>query len=277
MRLYGIRKDGNSAEAWVEAKEGEQFSIKARRKAKIRAGEFSVHLSFGGQFVAGRICGPDDWPCNIGERYISTTEAQPLMFSKPKVTDDEVNCIRKPEEVARLGEIRIEVRKVESTQSCEERLYSTEDIGPQKAIYERAKKVGAVQLGVGPTISKPSQPPVLPIYDETFEKVTFTIHCTTHVGLQLLGHIPIPTQIEAPPISPKKRSREQDDIEVEQKRLRDELDRLDKRRRILDEADSSSSAVAQAGKSSISVKRERTVFDFSRGGTADAPFAIDDE
>ncbi|CAD6892599.1 unnamed protein product, partial [Tilletia laevis] len=208
---------------------------------------------------------------------ISHTEAQTLMFSKAALTDDEANSIRDPAEIARLGEISIVMQKVKSRYQMKRPVYSTVAIGPKQAIYERAKKVGAVQLGAGPVIQALAAPRSIPINDTQVPAVKFRVHCATRLGLQLLDYIP-KEEDTSTSIPSKKRSREEEELEVESQRLKNQLEEVEKRRRVLADAESSRNAgsSAQAEEAPLSVKRERAKFDFSRGGTANDPLTIAD-
>ncbi|KAE8240797.1 hypothetical protein A4X03_0g8349 [Tilletia caries] len=199
------------------------------------------------------------------------------MFSKAVLTDDETNSIRDPAEVAGLGAISINMHKVKSIRRRIERKFNTEAIGPQQAIYERAKKVGAVQLSAGPVIQKRASPKVKSTYDRTVPVVIFKVHCVTRVSLQLLGYIPKEIENNSP-CPAQKRAREEDEILAEETRLEKQLEELKRRRRVLGNAGSPANAgpSTQADESSFTIKAERTVFDFSQGGTADKPFTIDD-
>ncbi|CAD6897491.1 unnamed protein product [Tilletia controversa] len=275
MRMYGIRVDDRTAEAYVEAKEGEQFSV--RLNSSNRSHTFAAVLKVAGQHFGSYLCPPPNWPRFISDRSCSESEAQTLLFSKVVVTDDEMNSINDPAEVARLGEILIELRKVASHQPSIVPKFPVTDLGPEKAIYERAKKVGAIQSGAGPIVQRPYSARSSWTHDATFQTISFKVQSSTRVGLQQLGHIPKDEEVPSAS-SIKKRSREEEKIEAEKKRLRSELERLENRSRVLQEAGSSrgTGTSTQDGEVSVSVKNERRAFDFSSRGTADDPLTIAD-
>ncbi|KAE8257235.1 hypothetical protein A4X03_0g4738 [Tilletia caries] len=189
MRFYSVREEDNLVQACVEAKDGEQFSI--RLDTTDRSSNYSAKLQLGGQHISSTFVKPSYWPVAIKDRRISETEGQRLMFSKAAVTDDDKDSIRDPIAVTGLGEITIIIRKVLSTLLKGKRTYpKSQHIGPQKAIYEKAKKVGAIQFGAGPTVNKPRTNSVKPTHDDRFVPIEFKIQCATRIGLQLLGHIP---------------------------------------------------------------------------------------
>ncbi|CAD6947864.1 unnamed protein product, partial [Tilletia controversa] len=271
MRLYGVKRSLlHRVEAYVEAKEGEQFSVKVN--CLFRKGTHAVYLHLGQQYITGAVCKPSHWPVNLKERQISENEAQTLMFSKPAVTDDETNSIRKPEDVAKLGVVSVQLRRVNNEQPMKES-FPDASIGPQQAVYERAKKVGAIQFSAGPTIQRRNPGKAQCIIDPLFPQVFLDFHCTTCLGLQLLGHIPMDeAEISSPS---KKRSREEEEkneaenIEAEERRLRNELETLERRRRLLSNASGSGSAGTRTktSRSSVPVKKEKRKFDFTHGGT----------
>ncbi|KAE8218000.1 hypothetical protein CF319_g8037 [Tilletia indica] len=268
LRLYGVKQEDRLLQAYVEAREGEQFSAKVDFAKKYDTQIYSVWLHLGGNHIVGYACSAPNWPQYLKHRPISKSSAETLMFAKAAVTDDEVDSIRDPAEVARMGDIDLVLRKVESVKQQKDHVFSQRAIGPQQPIYERSKKVGAVNFGQdrGTVTSKT---------DPNFAPVTFKFHCTTRIGLQLLGYIPMEKESESAS-STKKRSREEEEIEAEEKRLKKQLEELNKRRRVLGDAANSNNADTQAGESSISVKNERRKFDFGRGGTADDPLTIAD-
>ncbi|KAE8268739.1 hypothetical protein A4X09_0g3601 [Tilletia walkeri] len=152
--------------------------------------------------------------------YVEATEGEQFsIFSKPNVTDDEVDSVRDQTEVARLGEIQVEVMKVAQSSAPSPTKFPEAPIGPEKAVHERAKQFGAVHFGAGPTVRKPEPQRVNCTYDSTFKTVRFVIHCATRTGLELKGIIPM----EATASPPKKRSREEEEIEAEEQRLRKAL------------------------------------------------------
>ncbi|CAD6946002.1 unnamed protein product, partial [Tilletia controversa] len=271
MRLYGVDRSLRRVEAYVEAEVGEKFSVKIdclflHRETHV------AYLYLGQQYITGAICKPDLWPVDLKERQISENEAQTLMFSKPAMTDDETNSIRKPEDVAKLGVVSVQLRRVDSQQPMKDS-FPDASIGPQQAVYERAKKVGAIQFSAGPKIQRPSPGKAQCIIDPSFPPVFLDFHCTTRLGLQLLGHIPM----DGADISSrsKKRSREEEEkneaekIEAEERRLRNELEILEQRRRSLGNASGSGSAGmrTKTSRSSVPVKKEKRKFDFTHGGT----------
>ncbi|CAD6912708.1 unnamed protein product [Tilletia laevis] len=222
--------------AYIEAKEGEEFSVQIIDSLNARC-TYSAALFLGLQF----------------------------MFSKPAVTDDEANSIRNPAEVAGLGMISIIVRKVLQTYPCVQ-LYPQDVLGPQKAVYERTKQLGAVQISAGPTINKPRTEQVGCIYDDTFPPTEFVFHCTTRIGLQLNGIIPV----ETAPTAKQKRTREEEELDAEEQRLQKELENLKKRRRVI-AGDTDNAENARPDENAIRVKREKRAFDFSTGGTRENP------
>ncbi|KAE8227645.1 hypothetical protein CF326_g7452 [Tilletia indica] len=267
MRLYGIKREGRLVEAYLEAKEDEQFQVKV--EASVKNGTYAATLEIGGKWCETLVCEVDDWPVIIQGRQINEDQVETLMFCKAEVTDDELQSIREPEEVARLGEVCISLSKVSSKQEGVE-IFWNDGINQEQPIYEKAKKVGAIQIGAGPTINSQNPRCCHCTYDTTFTPIDFTIRCTTRIGLQLLGHIP--------PNQGSENRGEEEEMEAEEKRLEKELIEVKKRRRLRNNADSSRALVSQAGEASTSrVKMERTKFDFSRGGTADDPLDIDDE
>ncbi|KAE8258537.1 hypothetical protein A4X03_0g4344 [Tilletia caries] len=228
--------------AYIEAKEGEEFSVQIIDSLNARC-TYSAALFLG----------------------LHETVAQTLMFSKPAVTDDEANSIRNPAEVAGLGMISIIVRKVLQTYPCVQ-LYPQDVLGPQKAVYERTKQLGAVQISAGPTINKPRTEQVGCIYDDTFPPTEFVFHCTTRIGLQLNGIIPV----ETAPTAKQKRTREEEELDAEEQRLQKELENLKKRRRVI-AGDTDNAENARPDENAIRVKREKRAFDFSTGGTRENP------
>ncbi|KAE8184698.1 hypothetical protein CF328_g7778 [Tilletia controversa] len=258
MQFYGVVQEKNFVQAFIEATDGEQFSLKLD--------------------TADR---PSNWPIAIKDRNISKTEAQSLMFSKATVTDEEKDSIRDPAEVALLGEIHIEIKKVTSTRPCQTDRFSESPIGPQKAIYEKAKKVGSVQFGTGPTFNKTiNSRHVVPTYDNSFTPIDFKIHCATRVGLQLRNFIP-KDEDESKPKQKKKRTREEEEEDAaEAERLQKKLEEIRRRQRGEEQeeedegsADPHDSSLPADG-IAMGVKKERTKFDFSAGGTPVDPFDL---
>ncbi|CAD6883929.1 unnamed protein product [Tilletia laevis] len=203
------------------------------------------------------------------------------MFSKATVTDEEKDSIRDPAEVALLGEIHIEIKKVTSTRPCQTDRFSESPIGPQKAIYEKAKKVGSVQFGTGPTFNKTiNSRHVVPTYDNSFTPIDFKIHCATRVGLQLRNFIP-KDEDESKPKQKKKRTREEEEEDAaEAERLQKKLEEIRRRQRGEEQeeedegsADPHDSSLPADG-IAMGVKKERTKFDFSAGGTPVDPFDL---
>ncbi|CAD6984976.1 unnamed protein product [Tilletia controversa] len=252
--------------AYIEAKEGEEFSVQIIDSLNARC-TYSAALFLGLQFVSSQLSYPGGGggALTIKDRPISETVAQTLMFSKPAVTDDEANSIRNPAEVAGLGMISIIVRKVLQTYPCVQ-LYPQDVLGPQKAVYERTKQLGAVQISAGPTINKPRTEQVGCIYDDTFPPTEFVFHCTTRIGLQLNGIIPV----ETAPTAKQKRTREEEELDAEEQRLQKELENLKKRRRVI-AGDTDNAENARPDENAIRVKREKRAFDFSTGGTRENP------
>ncbi|KAE8245268.1 hypothetical protein A4X13_0g6011 [Tilletia indica] len=275
LRLYGVKQEGRLLQAYVEAKEGEQFFAKVDFSKRRSQEIYNIWLRLGGNHITGQVCRPGSWPRLIKDRPISTSSAETLMFAKAAVTDDEVNSIRDPAEVARMGDIDLVLKKVESWKPINNHTFSQRAIGPQQAIYECSKKVGAINFGAGHTVPRADWGMSSCKFDDSFAPVTFKFHCTTRIGLQLLGYIPMEKESKSAS-STKKRSREEEDIEAEEKRLKKQLEELNKRRRVLGNAANSNNADTQTGESSISVKNERRKFDFGRGGTADDPLTIAD-
>ncbi|KAE8261431.1 hypothetical protein A4X09_0g7665 [Tilletia walkeri] len=148
MRLYGLKQEDRLVEAYVEAKEGEQFFAKVDFSKRRSQEIYNIWLRLGGNHITGQVCRPGSWPRLIKDRPISTSSAETLMFAKAAVTDNEVNSIRDPAEVARMGDIDLVLKKVESWKPINNRTFSQRAIGPQQAIYERSKKVGAINFGV---------------------------------------------------------------------------------------------------------------------------------
>ncbi|KAE8252050.1 hypothetical protein A4X13_0g3742 [Tilletia indica] len=271
MPLYDIKRCKNDhVHAYVEATEGEQFSVAVDTFCPFD--KYAAFLYLGGQHVAGHLV-TNECPANLSERQISKNEAQSLIFSKPNVTDDEVDSVRDQTEVARLGEIQVEVMKVAQSSAPSPTKFPEAPIGPEKAVHERAKQFGAVHFGAGPTVRKPEPQRVNCTYDSTFKTVRFVIHCATRTGLELKGIIPM----EATASPPKKRSREEEEIEAEEQRLQKALETLKKRRRVIvGDAENASNAAthARGDKDTRAVKREPSLFDFSTGGTASNPLTL---
>ncbi|KAE8252036.1 hypothetical protein A4X13_0g3731 [Tilletia indica] len=288
MPFYGVRREGRLVEAYTEAKEGEKFAVKI--DSPVLDGTYIARLEIGGQLVREVVCKSQSEPVTIQHRQISETEAETLKFAKVVATgeypdyphselrwsdrksslpaDDEVQGVRDLAEVDRMCQIHIivnkEVRKGQSHQAS----FSKNDLVPKKEVYEKAKKVGAVQFSAGPIVASKAPPRYYkPIYDSAFPRVEFKIRCITRVGLQLRKFIPFEKEEK------KKRPKEAEGVDALEKYLENELDRVKKRKRALEDAESSGSSGAQ-GRSNVKV--EPVAFDFSRGGTAENPLDIDD-
>ncbi|CAD6884888.1 unnamed protein product [Tilletia controversa] len=290
MRFYGVREEANFAQAFVEATDGEQFSIKLDMPDP--SNKYEAILQLGGQRVRSYMAEPDTWPITFKDRRISKTEVQSLMFSKAVTTDDDKDSIRDPAEITRLGEIAVTIKKVLSTLEGKTPCLESWQIGPQKAIYEKEKKVGAIQFRAGPTFNKPSLGHTIVICDDKFVPVEFKIRCATRVGLQLLHHIPKDDESSSAK-KKKKRSREEEEelaaqgerlqkrLEEDQKRLEEvqkRLEEVQKRRRGGSEEGSPDphDSSPPADGMSLNVKKERMKFDFSAGGTTAEPFDLTD-
>ncbi|KAE8245269.1 hypothetical protein A4X13_0g6010 [Tilletia indica] len=264
-QIYGLKREGTLVEAYIEAKEDEQFRIKV--DSSVQDGTYCAKLEVGGRWCEDRICRFRKWPIIFQGRQISASEFETLKFCKVTVSDDEFQSIRDPAEVARMGQISITMRKVASRNPCIP-TFPQGSIAPTKAIYEKTKKLGALQFGTGPVVSSGHQNFFTCTYDETFT-LSFKICCVTRIGLQLLGLI-------SPDLESERRREKE--MEAEEKRLEKELNELRKRRRLLNSADRLRTSGEHAGETSTSgVKMQRTAFDFSRGGTANDPLNIDDE
>ncbi|KAE8220102.1 hypothetical protein CF319_g6319 [Tilletia indica] len=264
MPFYGVRREGRSVEAFTEAKEGENFAV--RIDSSVLDGTYSAKLVIGGRWVRTRICDFLDWPVTIKHRHISETEAETLRFAKVVTTDDEVEGMRDITEVDRMCQVCITVTKVckkKPTQAS----FTHQDLSPKQQIYEKAKKVGAVQFSAGPTIASKAPRIWKTTEDSAFPRVEFKIRCITRVGLQLRKYIPFEKEEK------KKRPQEAEEVDALEKYLENELDKVKKRKRALEDAESSGSSGAQ-GRSNV--KAEPIAFDFSRGGTAENPLDIDD-
>ncbi|KAE8261695.1 hypothetical protein A4X09_0g7619 [Tilletia walkeri] len=110
MRFYGIKREGSLVEAYLEAKEDEQFQVKV--EASVKNGTYAATLEIGGKWCETLVCEVDDWPVTIQGRQINEDQVETLMFCKAEVTDDELQSIRELEEVARLGEVCISLSKL---------------------------------------------------------------------------------------------------------------------------------------------------------------------
>ncbi|KAE8245266.1 hypothetical protein A4X13_0g6013 [Tilletia indica] len=262
MRLYGIKREGRLVEAYLEAKEDEQFSVKVDSSDLF--GSYSVRLELGGQWCESHLCWLTQWPTIIQGRQISESEAETLKFRRTAITDDEMHSIRDPAEVDRVGEISIKLRRVTSERPCSPPSFPTTALGPTKAICEKIKKLGALQFSAGPTVPSPDSPFVRCTYDANFLMI-FKISCFTRFGLQLLGLIPSDHEY--------KRRREEI-MEAVEKRLQNEINELRRWRRLYSGSEHSGMQASEA--STSSVKTEPAEFDFSSGGTADNPLIIDD-
>ncbi|KAE8232921.1 hypothetical protein CF326_g2043 [Tilletia indica] len=264
MPFYGVRREGRLVEAYTEAKEEETFAV--RIDCFILDGTYSARLDIGGQMVESRLCDFQDGPTTIKHRQISQTEAETLKFAKVVTTDDEVQGVRDLAEVDRMSEMCIIMNKV-CQKEPKEASFPHQDLGPKQQIYEKAKKVGAVQFSAGPVIPSTAPSRLKIKYDSAFPPVEFKIRCITRVGLQLRKYIAFEKEEK------KKRPKEAEEVDALEKYLEGELDKVKKRKRALEDAESSGSSGAQ-GRSNV--KAEPIAFDFSRGGTAENPLDIDD-
>ncbi|KAE8268751.1 hypothetical protein A4X09_0g3602 [Tilletia walkeri] len=219
MHLYAIKySDDGAVHAYVEAKEGEQFSVLVNSTCPVST--YATFLYLGPQCISRFVASPSQWPFHIKGRRISENEEESLIFAKPVFTDSEADSIRDRTQIARLGEVCIVVARVTHMVPAATQSYSHAPIGPEKAIYERSKAIGGVQFGTGPTIRTPPVHQMECTSDPTFQPLRFFCHCSTRIGLELAGIIPKQTTA----IPPKKRSREERSLRrrnvVFRKRLR---------------------------------------------------------
>ncbi|KAK0520604.1 hypothetical protein OC835_007157, partial [Tilletia horrida] len=289
-QVYAIKTDGQRVECFVEAVEGESFSMRVdclgtpwQHKSTMILGEEKMrsftHL-------------PHQWPRTHRHRRIAKDRGQQFIFSKVETTDDE-NGIRDPAEAARLGIAMIRILRAKGIKKLpkDKQRYKSSGMLEANPIAETAKKIGAVQFQVGPSIQVRKHGQASCNIDRRIPAIEFAFHCATRIGLELLGYVPkLITQddnktapsstaaivgaaaglsqreVQDSGAGPSKRRREDEDVDfdLEEARLREELKRLEQRR----EAARASQAQGSSSGSSAAVKNEPRAFDFSNGGTS---------
>ncbi|KAE8245263.1 hypothetical protein A4X13_0g6009 [Tilletia indica] len=263
MRFYGVKREGQLVEAYIEAREGEHFYVKVDSFAHAQNGIYALSFKAGGQSCEDQLWCVPSQPIILRGRRISANEVETLKFCKALTTDDEVKGTRDLAEIDRMGEISVTLRRTTSQTLYAPSILTTE-YAPTKAIYEKTKKLGVVQFGSGPTVPSTTVCVASCTFDPNFV-LNFKIHCAGRVRMQLLGYIPSEQE--------SKRRRDEE-MAVEEKRLENELSEVRKRRRLQRNADNSGMQSGEA--STSSAKTEPTEFDFSSGGAANDPLIIDD-
>ncbi|KAE8263160.1 hypothetical protein A4X09_0g7301 [Tilletia walkeri] len=293
MRFYGVKREGQLVEAYIEAREGEHFYFKVDSFAHAQNGIYALSFKAGGQSCEDQLWRVPSQPIILRGRRISANEVETLVsilfrsflkpdatilsdqvssshdtlthqkFCKALTTDDEVKGIRDLAEIDRMGEISVTLRRTTS-QTLYAPSIPTTEYAPAKAIYEKTKKLGVVQFGSGPTVPSTTVCTASCTFDPNFV-LNFKIHCAGRVRMQLLGYIPSEQECKR---------RRDEEMAAEEKRLENELSEVRKRRRVQRNADNSGMQSGEA--STSSAKTEPNEFDFSSGGAANDPLIIDD-
>ncbi|KAL9931222.1 hypothetical protein V8E36_009899 [Tilletia maclaganii] len=305
-RIYQAKKDGeHTVECFVEAEEGKSFMLRIARKCTpdSQAQQHMSSVYLGGKYAhsSGLRDRFFSWSHIHKHSIVAQDTVQAFTFAKANVTDDDQACVRDPAKVASIAEVKLNVHKVLKFVDCPPK-YHEAALGADTPVWEKSKKVGLVDFGLGETKRQTTATTYLqPFIDRTAPVLEFRFHCSTRFGLEIRKIIPDAENgiNEASALrssssaaagtagGARKRPRDDDIIEIdmEEARLRQELQRLQQRRVALGEnsnagnAGSSSGSPAQGStsQSSISVKREKKKFDFSGGGTAADPLELIDD
>ncbi|KAK0554596.1 hypothetical protein OC844_006146 [Tilletia horrida] len=277
--LYGIRKDGNTVNCFVEAEEGKSFAVKLSPLTR-ETRQFRTALLLGGHSVKSYSHEGGTWQATFKSRSVGYNQEQSFLFAKPLITDDDKTSVRDPAEAAKLCEVTCKVEKVRHIHRVEgpprtESIKST--LVPEKAIYEKSKKVGSVGFSAGPAqVIAPLTHHTRCCVDPDFEPILFHFRCITRTGLQIMHLIPLDVEDAEEKAARKaeeraKRAREEEEIEREEQQLQKRLKEIEKRRAALQDANTSSSSSNNNNNNSLCrVKQEPQRFDFSQGGDCPA-------
>ncbi|KAK0526812.1 hypothetical protein OC835_005168 [Tilletia horrida] len=310
VQLYAVKAEGRQVECFAEATEGEKFAVRIEyipAPGTYDSGQYRTDVYMAGSWMGGRVQSTPGWSCTMRDREVGENLLQNFMFRKPILTDEAEGSLRDPTEIAALGEVEMRIQKVLSTMPIP-KFYASEEAPAKKEIYERAKKVGAVGLGVGETVrGTTSANSVQTFPDRSFESISFRFKCTTAMGLELMKHAKESKAAQPQSSSAstgggngnngegssagasrrRRREDEEEDVialELEEARLRQELKRVEQRKAASQKATAGSSSSQAAGSSAsgrrespIIVKADPAAFDRSlKGGSADDPLEIDD-
>lgn len=125
----------------------------------------------------------------------STKTCVPETKGIVRVTDDESNSIRDRDYAARLASVKVTVERlvnVSLESASPWRLEEEIQLGPEQAIHESAKKVGALGFTSGPKqVCQMGRQYYDGVPDPKFSTITFIFHCMTRVGLQVRKLIPL--------------------------------------------------------------------------------------
>ncbi|KAK0538016.1 hypothetical protein OC834_000588 [Tilletia horrida] len=243
----------------------------------------------------------DTFTCQMLNKDGTPMQVYAIKTEGQRVECYDENGIRDPAEAARLGIAMIRILRAKGIKKLpkDKQRYKSSGMLEANPIAETAKKIGAVQFQVGPSIQVRKHGQASCNIDRRIPAIEFAFHCATRIGLELLGYVPkLITQddnktapsstaaivgaaaglsqreVQDSGAGPSKRRREDEDVDfdLEEARLREELKRLEQRR----EAARASQAQGSSSGSSAAVKNEPRAFDFSNGGTSADPFEIDD-
>ncbi|KAK0565929.1 hypothetical protein OC861_003517 [Tilletia horrida] len=187
LKLYVTKKV-------VEATEGDAFAVQMEHSASQKQW-YRMTTWAGEHCVGGKILPPLCFRVTHQEHRVDEKHVCPLMFAKLDITDDESNSIRDRDYAARLASVKVTVERlvnVSLESASPWRLEEEIQLGPEQAIHESAKKVGALGFTSGPKqVCQMGRQYYDGVPDPKFSTITFIFHCMTRVGLQVRKLIPL--------------------------------------------------------------------------------------